>query len=254
MSNYINKPLVLEKDGLKLKGIYYLPKDQTNFPLVIISPGFGSQALDNEDLAIFLASNGFGALIYDYIGGTIYGRSDGSVYDSSVLTEADDLQLILKNIDNNNIFLVGFSQGGFVTTVASANTDVEVKGIVLIYPALVIPDDVKKNFPNINEIPDHLKIFNNPVGKKYVIDAYGYDIYKDLRSINVPILILHGDMDGIAPLSYSIKAKEENRRVILKVYKNEGHGFSSHARKEMYIDIARFIDIILYQEQLKTKN
>ena len=73
-------------------------------------------------------------------------KSDGESTKMSVLTEMKDL-IAVKNfakeqnyVDSENIILLGESQGGFVSGLVAAKCGAEIKKLVMIFPALCIPD------------------------------------------------------------------------------------------------------------------
>ena len=68
----------------------------------------------------------------------------------TVLTEAEDLTEVIsqvqqmKNVDSDQLFIQGESQGGFVSAYVAAQIPEKIKGLILWYPAFVIPDDAKQ--------------------------------------------------------------------------------------------------------------
>ena len=96
---------------------------------------------------------------------------------------------------------------------------------MLLYPAFVLVDDAKERFQNVDEIPDRYFHMWMTVGKTYFERLLDYDVYDDIRAYDRDVLIVHGDTDGIVPLSYSEKAVREYHSAQLKVIKGAGHGF-----------------------------
>ena len=80
-------------------------------------------------------------------------------------------------------------------------------------------------FQNVDEIPDRYFHMWMTVGKAYFERLLDYDVYDDIRAYDRDVLIVHGDADGIVPLSYSEKAVREYYSAQLKVIKGAGHGF-----------------------------
>ena len=70
----------------------------------------------------------------------------------TVLTEAEDLTEVIsqvqqmENVDSDQLFIQGESQGGFVGAYVAAQIPEKIKGLILWYPAFVIPDDAKRRF------------------------------------------------------------------------------------------------------------
>lgn len=168
-------------------------------------------------------------------GGSNGSRSDGSPLEMSVFTEKADLEAVLAmiqsldNVDTDNIFLMGTSQGGMVSAMAGAAHSDEVKGMMLLYPAFCIPEDARARYASVDEVPDTVSFFSwLTVGRNYVTDVWDYDVYADVTTYDKDLLILHGDRDGIVDISYSERAAEQYPSAELKVISGAGHGFSGN--------------------------
>lgn len=254
MSDYIHKPFITIRDGLKIKGIYYLPENNETDKIVILSHEFGVSKFNTEEAAIIFARNNIAALIFDFTGGgSLDGRSDGEEFTYSVLTQAKDLEAVIRKIVEENkykyIFLDGYSQGGIVSTIAAAKMQDKLSGLILNYPAFVIPDYVTNRFKSKDNIPEFSLILGSPVGKKYNEDMFDYDVFNDIKSLKIPVLIFHGNKDKIVPINYSIKAEKLLKKGILVKIENEGHGFSRKAKLESIVESMRFIDSISFLKE-----
>lgn len=72
--------------------------------------------------AAFLAEMGYAAYCFDFNGGSVMkSKSDGQTTEMSVLTEVNDLETVIDYVstmpyvNKDKIFLMGCSQGGFVS-------------------------------------------------------------------------------------------------------------------------------------------
>jgi dienelactone hydrolase len=130
----------------------------------------------------------------------------------SVMTEVADLNAVIDSltrldfVDTDNLFLMGESQGGLVCALAAAGRSDDVKGLVLIYPAFVIPDHARRRYPSIQDIPERITDMYMPLGAIYYRDIYDLDVYAAITAYDKNVLILHGDSDPVVPLEYSEKA------------------------------------------------
>lgn len=213
----------------------YVPEGKGPFPAVILSHGYNGKGNDFQAEASFFAGHGIVACTFDFCGGSARSDSSGSTKRMSVLTEKEDLEAVLsflkgqKAVAQDQLFLFGGSQGGFVTTLAAAEMPEGIRGLILYYPAFCIPDDWRKKYPDPEQIPDSTEFWGMELGRPYFETAVQLDAYAALRSIRTDLLLLHGEKDAVVPLSYAQKAAEVGASVELEVLPGEGHGFSPDA-------------------------
>ena len=162
-------------DNKKICGELYIPDNSYDeFPLVVLSHGFANSMDNVRELGKTLCKIGFASFIYDFIGGGMNIKSDGQMTEMSVLTEAKDLNTVLdeliedERINVDNIFLLGQSQGGFVSTYVASTRD-DIKGLIDYYPAFCIRDDAEKAYPNPNDVPDTYNVLGLRQWEKYII-------------------------------------------------------------------------------------
>ncbi|MDO4261161.1 MAG: YqiA/YcfP family alpha/beta fold hydrolase [Eubacteriales bacterium] len=223
--------LPFERDGLRIYGEFYLPKNTDSYPTVLIGHPFGSSYQWTASDAARFAEHGIAAYVFDFCGGSPNSKSDGAVTEMSVLTERDDMEAVLDGlrncefVDNENLFLMGESQGGFVAAMLAAKRPEDVKGLLLFYPALVIPDDARERYADMSQIPETSSIFGVSVGRIYYTDVFDMDPYAEISGYQKDVLIVHGDQDGIVPISYAERAAEEYASAELITIEGGGHGF-----------------------------
>ena len=228
-----------DSDNKKIYGELYLPNNSYDeFPLVVLSHGFASSMSSTSGLAQTICKQGFATFAYDFVGGGTGIKSDGQMTEMSVLTEVSDLNTVLdellkdERINQDNIFLLGQSQGGFVSTYVAGTRD-DIKGLVDYYPAFCIRDDAEKAYPNPSDVPDTYSVLGfATVGKIYYMDATSFDIYEIMEDITCNTLLMHGTTDNVVPISYSDRASTTIPNCEYIVYENQGHGFSGDADKD----------------------
>ena len=232
----------------QLYAVVYTPEEQKDsYPTVIISHGFAGSHKDNMARAELLAQNGFCAVVFDFYGGNQASKSGGSMTEMSVLTEAEDLSammdgvLALPYVDKNNFFLMGCSQGGFVSSYVAAKRPADVKALVLLFPAFALQDDCWNRHGSIENIPETETVMNQPLGAIYSRDAMSFDIYDVIGDYKGPVLIHHGDKDDVVALSYSEKAAEVYENAELTVIHNGGHGFQGKQLRESNTGLVEFL-------------
>ena len=228
---YSVQELTLERDGMKIWGELYLPESGEPLPLVIMCHGFGGNHEHMSAYAKAFAGNGFAVYSFDFIGGGYGSRSDGTMKEMSVLTEAADLSAVLDRmkeqpgIDPDSIFLMGGSQGGFVCSYVAGVRPDDVAGLVCLDPAYVLQDNAWKQTPDPDNIPETINLMGIALGGIYNRDAMSFDIYDIIRNYPGKVLILHGTADSIAPVSYSERAAEVFPDAELIRYEGANHGF-----------------------------
>ena len=222
--------LTFKRDDKKIYGELYLPAGEGPFPAVIMAHGFGGQCAHNRPYAEVFAQNGIAAYIFDFIGGGNDIQSDGETTEMSVLTEAADMAVVLggltamEQIDSQNIFLAGQSQGGFVASYVAGTQPEKVRGLVAIFPAYVLQDDAKKRMEG-REIPETEEIMGLLLGRIYAEDAMSFDIYDVIKNYPGPVLLIHGTADDVVPIRYSQRAAEVFPSAKLIEIEGAGHGF-----------------------------
>ncbi|MBR0203912.1 MAG: alpha/beta hydrolase [Synergistaceae bacterium] len=237
----IQKNVINPATGKTLRGLLYMPEIASKVPLVITAHELGSNyARRWPQYGEALASQGIAVYTFDFAGGGSKARtdgtpgshSDGETTEMSVMTEVKDLECVLESakswnfVDANKIAIIGGSQGGAVSVITAARHADEIAGLVLLYPALIIQEDLHKKFAKKEDCPP-VYSYNGwlDVSPIYVNDMWDYDIYADMPKYSKPVLILHGDKDFIVPIEYSQRAAKTYPDSEFHVIKNGDHGF-----------------------------
>lgn len=212
------------RDGLKINGTLFLPKTHKNerLPIAIVCHEFMANQLFSFPYAKALAEIGFAAFCFDFCGGGLVSTSRGSRRDMSVLTEISDLKAVLRfaqslhNTDESELLLVGCSQGGLVAALTAAQMPETVNGLVLLYPALCIPDAARAGEMlwlkfDPSHIPEKMHAGPMPLGRRYAADVMNMDAFRQIAGYSGKVLLLHGDRDAIVDISYAEKAESVYR-------------------------------------------
>ncbi len=169
----------------------------------------------------------------------------------SVLTEAADLCAVmdrmqeLPEINPEQIFLLGASQGGFVSSYVAGIHPDDVAGVIALYPAYVLQDNAWKQTPDPENIPDTISLMGVALGGIYNRDAQSFDIYDVIKNYPGKVLIIHGTVDSIAPISYSERAVEVFPDAELIRYEGSNHGFMGQNLTRSENESVAFVQEIL---------
>lgn len=225
--------LIIKTDSKQIYGTLFKPENMDEkHPLIIFSHGYNGTGSDFTMDGVFFAQYGYVCYSYDFCGGSSRSKSSGKTTDMTIFSEKQDLLDVISYfseqsyIDTENIILCGASQGGFVTALTAAELQGKIKSIVLIFPALCIPDNWNDNFKTEEEIPETLNFWGMNLGKDFFLTVRKIDVFNTIPKYEGPVYIFHGTDDPIVPLSYSQKAEKTYKNAQLVVMPGEGHGFS----------------------------
>lgn len=232
------RKLEIQSSGHSLYGELMLPKNHSGkLPTIICSHGFnGSYHYYRDSVGMCLAMSGFAVYCFDFYGGSVHGKSGGSMTEMSVFTERDQLNDVITQIktmdfvDLNNLFLWGESQGGFVTAITAAQHNDDVRAVVLFYPAFCAADDIRKRYKSLDEMPEIIDILGKKVGRVYYEKLFDFDAYNEVKKYSGPVLIIHGDADRTVDVSYGRKAAESYENAKIEILPGEDHGFSGKGK------------------------
>ncbi len=239
--------LTVENGENTIFGRLYAPTEDGKYPAIILSHGYNGSFRDWKNECKYYAEHGIAAYAYDFCGGSTHSKSTGATTDMTIFTEKSDLLAVydkissLDNVDPERVFLMGGSQGGFVTTLAVEELSDKVKGMILYFPALCVPDNWRDTYKNEADIPDEVDFWGMMLGGNFFKSIRDFQVFDEIGKYSGPVTIFHGDQDQIVPLSYSEKAAELYPNAELTVLPGEGHGFSSGASKEVMEKVLAFM-------------
>ena len=231
------------KNGdLNIYGKFYYPEgfdENGSYPTVIMSHGLGSTAamVERSQWPQAMTAEGYVVYAFDFCGGGKNSNSDLTYLTMSVKTEISDLNAIMdfveskSFVDKEHLFLLGQSQGGFVSAMTAASRPDEVKAMILVYPAFCIVDDLHEFIPDISAVTgDTVETAMGTLGACYALDAYDIDVMNEIKGYTGDVLLIHGLNDKTVPLSYSMDAlnnaySEASSELLVVTGKKSVHGF-----------------------------
>ena len=230
------KEICFYRDNLKIYGKMYLPEGEGPFPVVIFSHGFPGTHLWADVYAKELTNRGIAGVTFDFIGGSSESKSDGDVTEMSVLTEAQDLNVVIDSvktmpwIDVNNLFLLGHSFGGLVSTYVAAQRPDDVKGLMVWEPSYQMRENILSLYPIGSEIPDEIYTPVH-VGRIFIEDMQASDIFEVMGNYDKQVLLLQGELSKTNELQeeYFNKAAEIFPNMQWEIVDGATHAFSGKA-------------------------
>jgi len=243
------RSLWIENGDRQIYGVLNRPASaEGRLPIAIVSHGFNGTHHFAQDYFGPLAEQGWMTYAFDFPCGSVNSRSDSNTMNMSVLDEQSDLRAIVNYfrsqpyVDPSRIMLIGESQGGLVSALTAAQMNKEVSRLVLIYPALCIPDNWNTRYPKLEDIPDTTRLWNVPMGRRFFEELRTMNPFKTMPKFQKPVLIIQGDADPVVSMDDSRRAAKTYKNARLHVIPGAGHGFRPKERQEAIEQIKAFIN------------
>lgn len=227
---------LIKNGNLTIAGILDLPLTSGPYPVCIIVPGSGTETREaGKPVLDILLPQGIAVFRYDKRG---LGQSTGTFEEVSVENSirvlqdrASDVIAIVdfltthKDINPNQIFLLGSSQGGWVAPLVAMQSENVAfiicasgggspLGIENYYDGLA--DDASLS---IEQLTTMLENYSGPLG---------YDPRSTLEALSVPTLWIYGGMDRSNPTFYDIDVLEKIKQERNKDFTISLFPFSNH--------------------------
>lgn len=205
-------------------------------PMVILMHGIFSSKdyIPMPQIARGLSAAGIGSVRFDFNG---HGKSEGRMQDMTIERELADARAVWDYVAGlpyvSAVGLLGHSQGGVVASMAAGRLALEgmaPAGMVLIAPGAVIKEACQGGkFFNARfdpkDPPEYVRCWGTmKLGREYMLSTQELDIYGTAASYGGPVLLLHGDRDGIVPMWCSEKYLQTyGQQAKLSVVEGENH-------------------------------
>lgn len=240
------KKFTCMQNDKEIEGVLYFPNEfneSKKYGVVIVSHGFISNYMEAIPYCEHFAQAGYIAVCFNFHEGT-------KMCISSEVSELIAVKNYMQSkvyVDVKNIILMGFSQGGLVSGLTAARCKDEIAKLIMVYPALCIPDDARRGKLgggryDINNVPECIDCGRTTIGKIFHEDVVNMDVYLELATYKGPVLILHGTADSMVDYTYSMRAQKmyEEGQCHLQIIENAGHGFNKEQRESVLAFIKQF--------------
>lgn len=229
--DYEVKELYSNNGSHSLYGQVYVPENlEGKAPAVVLAHSYLMNGSSLNSLAKMIANEGMVAYCFDFWGGSLTSRSGGSMSDMTVFTEKDDLKSALATVrsldyvDKNKVFLLGTSLGGCVSALVANDKPSQIKGLILMYPALLTQEQASE-----------WSTMADFAGVNWMNDLTDYDVFSHIGGYYGDVLIIHGTADTQVPIKFSRKARDTYSSCRLIELEGAQHGFTNNSTANYYI-------------------
>lgn len=205
-------------------------------PMVILMHGiFSSKDYGPmPQIAKGLAKAGIASIRFDFNG---HGKSDGRKQDMTIEKELADAKAVWDYVQGLSyvsvVGLLGHSQGGVIASMTAGRLTANAMapaGLVLLAPGTVIKEACQggkffnARFDPKNP-PEYIRCWGMyKLGREYLLTTQQLDIYGTAAAYHGPVLLFHGDRDGIVPMWCSERFLQTfGPQATLKVIEGENH-------------------------------
>ena len=165
-------------EGDEFSGFYF-PAESADAPTLLWAHGNGEDAGSSQWIAARMQAKGIGMMVYDYPG---YGYSEGKPNEKGVYRSADaafDFLTKKQGRSPKSVVIVGQSVGSGPSVYLAEKG--EAAGVILISP-----------FKSAFRVVTRVKLMPWDV----------FDNWKRIKSMDLPLLVVHGDADEVVPYSH----------------------------------------------------
>ncbi|MFQ6006076.1 MAG: alpha/beta hydrolase family protein [Woeseia sp.] len=209
---YITYPA---RDGWEIPGFLTIPEGEPPFPTIILPHGgpYVTETVIYDEWSQMLANNGYLVLQPQYRGSLGYGLEfwegafiNGGQGGYKMQDDKDDgaLYLVQEGLaDPDRLAMFGWSYGGYAALIAASRTP-------QLYQCTIAGAAVADRLMQINYIRDNLR----GADKISWTDMWDDSIspINEVEKVNIPILVVHGDVDQRVPFKHARKYIKELER------------------------------------------
>jgi dipeptidyl aminopeptidase/acylaminoacyl peptidase len=204
------------RDGVSIPAYLTVPHGDPPFPLVVLPHGgpFVSEVVLYDEWAQLLANNGYLVLQPQYRGSQNYGMAfylsaflNGGQGGYKMQDDKDDgaLYLVEKGLaDADRLAMFGWSYGGYAALVAASRTP-------QIYQCVIAGAAVSDPLMQVNYYRYQMRGAQRDEQLRMWDDSISP--LREVEKVNVPLLIVHGDVDQRVPPEHAKKYLRELERL-----------------------------------------
>lgn len=226
----------IDCDGIRLHAKLDKPEAAEKCPLCILIHGFTGNMEEEHLTTVQKAMNdaGVAVLRVEMYG---HGGSDGAFRKHTLykwVTNALAVVEYAKKLDFvTDLYLSGHSQGGLLAMLVGGMRADDLKAILPLSPAWMIPDGARNgNLLGVDfdpvHIPETLETWDLVLDGDYIRVAQTIHVEDEIKKYQGPVLIVHGLEDSVVPYSYVKKAVELYHDATLVAIPGAEHCYGDH--------------------------
>lgn len=230
------------RDGQEIPAYLTVPQGEAPFPLIVLPHGgpFVSENVIYDEWAQMLANNGYMVVQPQYRGSFNYGLNfhfasfkNGGQGGYMMQDDKDDaaLHLVKEGLaDPDRLAMFGWSYGGYAALVAASRTP-------QIYQCVIAGAAVADQLQQVNYYRYQLRGAQKERQMSYREGSI--NPIDEVAKVNVPILLIHGDVDQRVPVTHSNRYRKE---------------LDKHKKNYKYLQLDgadHFSNTLFYEHQIK---
>ena len=248
------KPLWIMNGDRQIYGELFTPHSTSNTqypspntskkPIAIIAHGFNGTYHYGRNYFDVMQKLGYQCYVFDFPCGSINSRSDNNTLNMSILDEQSDLRAIVNYFHSKghqHIVLIGESQGGLVSALTAAQMKDKVSQLVLVFPALCIPQNWRARYPKLSDIPEATELWGVKMGRRFFEEIHDMNTFDIIGKYRGPVLIVQGDKDQVVLIEDSKRAQKLYKDARLHIIPGAGHGFKPKEFQEEAEQLEKFL-------------
>ena len=230
------KEFYIDCDGIKLHAKLERPNEDAKGPLCILVHGFTGHMEEDHIVGAkdAILKAGVSVLRVEMYG---HGKSDGEFKDHTLykwVTNALCVVNYAKKLDFvTDLYFCGHSQGGLLTMLIGGMCNDDLKAIIPLSPAWMIPEISRQgNVLGIEydpkHIPEVIHSWDRDLSGDYVRVAQTIHVEDEIERFDKPVYIIHGDEDETVPYEYAVKAQKLYKNAELVTIHGDDHCYTKH--------------------------
>ena len=248
------KPLRIMNGDRQIYGELFTPHSTSNTqypspntskkPIAIIAHGFNGTYHYGRNYFDVMQKLGYQCYVFDFPCGSVNSRSDNNTLNMSILDEQSDLRAIVNYFHSKghqHIVLIGESQGGLVSALTAAQMKDKVSQLVLVFPALCIPQNWRARYPKLSDIPEATELWGVKMGRRFFEEIHDMNTFDIIGKYRGPVLIVQGDKDQVVLIEDSKRAQKLYKDARLHIIPGAGHGFKPKEFQEEAEQLEKFL-------------